>query len=420
MTSTPTPPNRFDSLVIMVATITFAGGVLTSAFAPAVAGVLIVLAIISGLVALPWSLGLLHNCGRSFKIFLAGGGLLTLLMAGNVLAGRSNGKGYEILLLYALLIPLILALSRYLSSVNLPVWRALFYLAAAQMALMVPASFFQVFYLGIGRAHGAINANIFAHLVGANGGLVSVWLFWRTLKRPSLKADAGLLIWQIIIISTLFLVGTRGVIIVYVPLILGFVLIDIWYRRKIAWVPLAFSGIAMAYLLVLILASDRFALGATEINLALSDGQNVGSMGLRISMWAESWRLIKESPVFGYGYFRFDNIMSPDLIKLKGFPHAHNQLLNFWLMLGVGGLIFILLFLGQAMVSGLRLFFSKKSPEAGLALVWLSGGFFVFGLTDVFMFHSNAAIYLTVVLGLLYLAERPDPASLPRVSGSST
>jgi len=415
-----TPPGQLDSFAIKFATFSFAGSVVASWFLPAVAIVLIVLAIIFGLTSLHLSLGLLQNCGRSFKIFLAIGGLLTLLMAGNIVAGRSSIKGYEILLLYALLVPLMLAISRYLSRLKLPVWRALFYLAAVQMALMVPVSFFQVFYLGLDRAHGAINANIFAHLVGANGGLVSVWLFGRRLKRPSLKADAVLLIWQIIIISTMFLTGTRGVIIAYVPLILGFVMIDIWDRRKMAWVPIAFSGIAMAYLLVLTFASERFALGATEINLALAEGQNVGSMGLRISIWSESWRLIKESPLLGYGYFRFDHIISPDLTELQGFPHAHNQLLNFWLMLGIGGLVFMLLFLGQAMVTGLRWFFSKNAPEAGLALVWLSGGFFVFGQTDVFMFHSDATIYLTVVLGLLYLAEPPYSASLPRVSGSST
>ncbi len=418
---TDTPPNRLDSFAIMLAAITFAGGVLASALIPAVAGVLIVLAIICGLVALPWSLGLLRNCERNFKIFLAGGGLLTLLIAGNILAGRSNGKGYEILLLYALLIPLILALSRYLSSKNLPVWRAVFYLAIAQVALLVPVSFFQVYYLGIGRAQGAINANVFAHLLGANGGLVSVWLFLRTLKRPSLGPYLSLLAWQIVIISTLFLTGTRGVIIAFAPLILGFMLIDIWYRRKIAWRPLAVFGISTAYLLALVFASGRFALSATELNEVITEGQNSGSFGVRFSIWAESWRLIKESPVFGYGYFRFNNIISPDLAELSTFVHAHNQLLNFWLMLGFGGLVFIVLFLGQAMVTGLRLFFSKKSPEAGLVLVWLSGGFFVFGLTDVFMAHTNAAVYLTTLFGLLYIqADCPYRASLPRVSGSST
>lgn len=418
---TDTPPNRFDSFVIMVAAITFAGGVLASALIPAVAGVLIVLAIIFGLLALPWSLGILRKCGRPFKIFLAAGGLLTLLMAGNVLTGRSSGKGYEILLLYALLVPLILALSRYLSSVKLPVWRAVFYLAAAQVALLIPLSFFQVFYVGIDRAQGAINANVFAHLLGANGGLVSVWLFLRTLKRPSLAANFSLLAWQILIISTLFLTGTRGVIIAFAPLILGFMLIDIWYRRKIAWQPLAVFCISTAYLLALVFASDRFALGATEMNMVITEGQGTGSFGVRFSIWAESWRMIKESPVFGYGYFQFNEIISPDLTSLNYFVHAHNQLLNYWLMLGFGGLVFILLFLGQAMLTGLRLFFSKKSPEAGLALVWLSGGFFVFGLTDVFMAHTNAAVYLTVIFGLLYIqAGRPYPASLPRVSGSST
>jgi len=414
---TGTPPNRFDSFVIMAVAITFSGGVLASAFAPALAGVLIVLAIVFGLVALPWSLGLLRNCGPSFKIFLVGGGFLTLLMAGNVLVGRSNGKGYEILLLYALLIPLILALSRYLSSINLPVWRAVFYLAIAQMALMVPISFFQVFYLGIDRAQGAINPNVFAHLLGANGGLVSVWLFLRTLNRPSLAANLGLLAWQIVIISTLFLTGTRGVIIAFAPLILGFMLIDIWYRRKISWQPLVIFCISTAYLLTLVFASDRFALGATELNEVIAEGQNAGSFGVRFGIWAESWRLIKESPVLGYGYFQFNNIISPDLAELSIFVHAHNQLLNYWLMLGIGGLLFILLFLGQAMFTGLRWFFSKKSPEAGLALVWLSGGFFVFGLTDVFMAHTNAAVYLTTIFGLLYIQA---PASLPRVSGSST
>lgn len=403
LTSASIVPKGLDKFAITACALTFAGGVLASAFIPVLAAILTVLSIVFGLIALPNSVDSLRRSGRAFKIFLASGGLLTLLMAGNILARRSSDKGYEMLLHFALLVPLILALNRYLSGVKIPAWRALFTLSAVQMMIMIPASFIQVYYLEVGRAHGAINANVFAHLLGAHSGLISVWLFLTTLKRPSLGANLRLLAWQILAISTLFLTGTRGVIIAFAPLIVGFIVIDIWQRRKVAWQPLLFSVVALSYLMALVFVSDRFALSAAELNLALAEGQNVGSIGRRLGIWAESWRLIKENPLLGHGYFAFSDIISPELTSLQLHPHAHNQILNYWLMLGMAGPVFILWFMGQAMVVGLKQFLDKMAPEAGLALVWLSGGFFVFGLTDIFMAHTNAAVYLTVVFGVFYL-----------------
>lgn len=95
----------------------------------------------------------------------------------------------------------------------------------------------------------------------------------------------------------------------------------------------------------------------------------VNSTGSRITAWQNSWQLIQENWMKGYGTGSANSVLKQKLLN-EGYinlandnMHTHNQLLHTWLDVGVLGIVFILLI----WVSSIIHFIKQKN---GLAL-WL-------------------------------------------------
>ncbi len=117
---------------------------------------------------------------------------------------------------------------------------------------------------------------------------------------------------------------------------------------------------------------------------------------------------IGERPLTGHGLIYLSEINNmPDHLYARNFSHAHNQYLDIWVKAEIGGLIFLLVFLGLPMFIGWKLVARDIDPGAGLALIWLGGNFLVYGLSEVFLTHTNTIVLLAVYIpALLILADK--------------
>ena len=168
--------------------------------------------------------------------------------------------------------------------------------------------------------------------------------------------------------------------------------------------------------LVLLLASYGLILNHYKILLGLQNGELVGSVTTRFSMYKSSWAMFKDFPAFGAGlgavehafplYTRAD-ILTPGLVR-----HVHSDWIELFLQVGaVGGLIYLAGLIGALYVfyrGWLRCrSFTVKAVYGGAlgaALVGMAHSFVDFGL----QMPANSLVFYAL-LGAL--------ASKPAVEG---
>ena len=129
---------------------------------------------------------------------------------------------------------------------------------------------------------------------------------------------------------------------------------------------------------------------------------------MRIGMWTEALKLIGEKPLIGHGLLHFSEINNLPLGNpIQHFTHAHNQFLDIWMKLGIGGLAFLLAFLGLPIFVGWKLYSRNIDLGLGLSLIWLGGSFCVYGLSEVWLIHTNTIVILaTYITTLLIVADK--------------
>ena len=164
--------------------------------------------------------------------------------------------------------------------------------------------------------------------------------------------------------------------------------------------------------LVLLLAGYGLILNQYKILLGLQNGELVGSVTVRFSMYKSSWAMFKDFPAFGAGlgavehvfphYTRAD-ILTPGLVR-----HVHSDWVELFLQVGaVGGLIYLAGLIGALYVFyrgwiGCRSFTVKAvyGGALGAVLVGMAHSFVDFGL----QMPANALAFYAL-LGAL--ASRP-------------
>lgn len=125
------------------------------------------------------------------------------------------------------------------------------------------------------------------------------------------------------------------------------------------------------------------------------EGQVNTSSGLRFQLWKGSWLMFKESPVLGVGgrdsfldkleKYAHDGLVHPVTPKLY---HAHNDLFFQMAMHGILGLASLLMIYIFPIWKAIC--FVRDKPDdiklrtTAFMLITLIGGFFIFGLTEVF------------------------------------
>ena len=230
--------------------------------------------------------------------------------------------------------------------------------------------------------------------------------------------------WLIILIA-LFITKSRGG---YTGFIAGAIII-LWLNyRSIKKFAIAIGAMILVFLPLI------YATGIYKRLLQLFDLQG-GTSRVRLMIWEKAWYLFSQSPLFGIGFGRFNDIYSIDrhifdVNRLKGLnglfvyyanqsfyfdtAHAHNSYLQFLSETGVLGLGLLLLFWILCLIklinaySGTR---DKFSSTTFLAAVGSIFGILVLALSENYLSTTTIMIPMSILLSIsigLYWQENTE------------
>ncbi len=404
-------PN-FVRLSAVAAFFSFFGAFFLSPVLPIPAGVLFLVAALASLVCFPAALrAAFAGPDRFFRLYLltvVGYSLFILAYAGFGMVGP-EGWGVFLELTLTFTIGLAIYFHHRISAKNLldSVVRISFLHAGLMLAVVVVQSVF-IFKFSGQRVGGAINPIVFAHLMLTSAGIATVWLFLKARTETGYRFSMALALWLAAVFLATYLTGSRGAILVFFPFVAGLAVFDVYLGKRVRLSAMLYFGAIFVLMAVFFMVSDRFALGVSELSESLGGQQNNGSVGLRIQFWQEAIRMIRENPVFGNGLRFFLEISDAPLRNPRlAHNHAHNQFLDIWMKSGIAGVALFVMLHGLPVWAGIRLIASKADIALGMILIWLSGAYLVFGLTDIFITRLGTmtiyGVYMTV---LLLLADR--------------
>lgn len=128
------------------------------------------------------------------------------------------------------------------------------------------------------------------------------------------------------------------------------------------------------------------------------------STDVRIVMWQGTWQLLKEHPIEGAGLAGFSILYDKyRLIKhTELLLYPHNIFLNFWVELGLVGLLIFLWVIWEFFKTGVRL--TKEKIENKPLVIGLLAAMIVIiihGLVDVPYFKNDLAVLFWIIIGLM-------------------
>ena len=132
------------------------------------------------------------------------------------------------------------------------------------------------------------------------------------------------------------------------------------------------------------------------------------SLAIRGLQWQETFSLLKDHWFFGAGLNNYQSLMAQyhHITWLEIFLYPHNVFLNFWVELGLLGLVVFILLLVYIVQAIRRLFIKKHVlawPLTLFFIVWLTHG-----LVDVPYFKNDLSVLFFLFLGLLVIAQNND------------
>jgi len=166
-----------------------------------------------------------------------------------------------------------------------------------------------------------------------------------------------------------------------------------------------------------LLATAGLLLVAAVAGLAAVGGERVtsllditgGTTFFRLQLWHSSWAMIRDHPLLGVGLDNFlyayrSHYVLPTAWEEFNLSHPHNLVLDFWLRLGVAGLVVISWLLIGFFRRGWQEY--RRLPEGGMRLLVLGlmGGmvnFVAHGLVDNAFFLVDLACVFMLMLALV-------------------
>lgn len=247
---------------------------------------------------------------------------------------------------------------------------------------------------GVWRVRGFYGSpNNLALYLGKVFPLTIALVAWgRQGKRRWLYGLAALLI-----AMAIFLTYSRGAWIVGVPVSLLF-LAAMRGRRTLV---MAVGLLVLAGVVVLLLA------GTGRLTSLLDTAE--GTTSFRLQLWQSSWAMIRDDPLLGVGLDNFlyhyrTQYVLPTAWKEFNLSHPHNLVFDFWLRLGVSGLVIVLWLLVSFFRLGAKTYGRlTESNERLLALGLMAGmvNLVAHGLVDNAFFLVDLAFTFMLMLALV-------------------
>jgi len=125
---------------------------------------------------------------------------------------------------------------------------------------------------------------------------------------------------------------------------------------------------------------------------------------VRLTIWKESWELLKAKPIFGAGLSGYPLAMVPfhKAAYIEIFQYPHNFLLNFWTEIGILGLIAWLWLSAKTLRYGLQ----NWRKEFSLIVVGFITVILIHGLVDVPYLKNDLAMIYWLFLGLSFYIKK--------------
>jgi O-antigen ligase len=198
----------------------------------------------------------------------------------------------------------------------------------------------------------------------------------------------------------LFLTYSRGAWVLGVPASLLFVAA---MRGRRALVAAAAVLVVLAIAVVLIVGAGRLTslLDTTE-----------GTTFFRLQLWQSSWAVIRDRPLLGVGLDNFlyayrSHYVLPTAWEEFDLSHPHNLVFDFWLRLGLAGLVILIWLLVAFFRRGWQAYKRLPDGNARLLALGLMGGmvnFVAHGLVDNAFFLVDLAFAFVLMLALIQVA----------------
>lgn len=141
------------------------------------------------------------------------------------------------------------------------------------------------------------------------------------------------------------------------------------------------------------------------VSLMRADDVTAGS---RLLIWRGAARMIADNPALGVGignfFARYPQYMLPEGWREPLLYHAHNAALDFWSMLGIGGLATLIWLEVAFWRTVVRLRRPKLSPDMRALVIGLAAGMayaLAHGLVDTLYFLPDLALAFMLALGMV-------------------
>ena len=282
--------------------------------------------------------------------------------------------------------------------------------------------------ISYGKMFFALN---YAHnATGSVYAVVCIFLFVFFLKEKIFRLKLFFLILLLVNLIALFLTKSRASYLGF----FGIAVIVIWLNYKSFKKFLIALGILAGGAIPLI-----FFTGIYKRLIQIFDISR-GTTVIRFFIWEKAWYLFSQSPIFGIGYGRFNDIFNIDkgifdTDRLKGFlgivsfylkqnyyfndAHAHNSYLHFLAETGIIGLGLILLFWTLCIIKIFKAYNSDKDDFNSKVLLSTLSGIFVLLILSFFENYLSAttimipiSIITPISIGLAWESNNPLSAGL--------
>ena len=195
------------------------------------------------------------------------------------------------------------------------------------------------------------------------------------------------------VVLALVLTYSRGTLLIGLPIIVGTLLF--LHSRKTRWLLLFLTLVGLALLLPL-MRTERFA--------SLLDTSQ-GTTFLRLSLWQSSLEMVRDHPLLGLGLdnflYYYGDYIKPGARVDRWLSHPHNTVLDFWLRLGLGGLVTLAALLTGCVLAARRALQTQGGGDSKAALIGLLVGLvacLAHGMVDTAFFVTELAYWLIFAL----------------------
>jgi putative inorganic carbon (HCO3(-)) transporter len=238
-----------------------------------------------------------------------------------------------------------------------------------------------------------------------------IWSMWEKIKK-SAGAGKWLLVALlatlcILIPWNLWLTKSRGGMMSAASVLLVFLIIGFWRKKKPSAEKLVAAFIVLAITMTFIAGGEAFS---AESAPAYDESfwtriKDTASIKQRITYWKAALEIVKDNPWFGVGWGAFEKAY-PRYMILGGYPVklAHNNYLQVWAETGIAGLN---TFVGM-WLAFLYTFWRKVRPGAAGDLRGIACGlgagviaFLVNNLVDIALYLPPLMYFVYMILGLL-------------------